>query len=140
VTVRLVQREDKAFWYSLDRHLPEAEFDKKVRDGMGYVLWEEDTPIGILRWNLFWDQIPFCTLLYIREDLQKQGCGRALMRFWEAAMRAEGHDMVMVSTQSDEDAQHFYRKLGYQDAGSLILNAIPRYAQAAELFLIKDIR
>ena len=30
--IRLAGPEDRAFWYSIDRHLPEAEFDKKVRD------------------------------------------------------------------------------------------------------------
>ena len=32
VEIRYVQLEDKEFWYSLDRHLPEQEFDKKIRD------------------------------------------------------------------------------------------------------------
>lgn len=36
-------------------------------------------------------------------------------------MREEGYPLVMTSTQSNETAQHFYRKLGYADAGSLLL-------------------
>ncbi|MDU5333218.1 hypothetical protein [Enterococcus sp.] len=38
----------------------------------------------------------------------------------------------------DEDAQHFYRKLGYQDSGSLLIT-IPEYQQPMEMFLIKGI-
>lgn len=38
VEIRYVQAEDKEFWYSLDRHLPEQEFDKKIRDKRGYVI------------------------------------------------------------------------------------------------------
>ena len=34
--------------------------------------------------------------------------------------------MVMVSTQVDEEAQHFYRKLGYKDAGGFVVD-IPGY-------------
>jgi hypothetical protein len=34
--IRYVQLEDKEFWYSLDRHLPEQEFDNKVSDKRGY--------------------------------------------------------------------------------------------------------
>ena len=30
--IRYVQLEDKGFWYSLDKHLPEQEFDSKVRE------------------------------------------------------------------------------------------------------------
>ena len=32
---------------------------------------------------------------------------------------AHGYGMVLTSTQVDEDAQHFYRKLGYKDCGGL---------------------
>ena len=42
--IRYVRMEDKEFWYSLDRHLPEAEFDGKVRDKRGYVLEEAGKP------------------------------------------------------------------------------------------------
>ncbi len=30
--IRYVTTEDKAFWYQLDKHLPDTEFDKKVQD------------------------------------------------------------------------------------------------------------
>lgn len=45
--IRYVQLEDKVFWYSLDKHLPEREFEKKVRDKQGYVLLEDGKPIGL---------------------------------------------------------------------------------------------
>ena len=38
IEIRYVKLEDKDFWYSLDKHLPEVEFEKKVRDKRGYVL------------------------------------------------------------------------------------------------------
>ncbi len=36
--IRYVQPDDKEFWYSLDRHLPEPEFMEKVNTARGYVL------------------------------------------------------------------------------------------------------
>ena len=60
------------------------------------------------------------------------------MEHWENDMKAKGHGMVMVSTQVDEDAQHFYRKLGYKDAGGLLID-IPGYSQPMELFMVKGI-
>lgn len=137
-TIRYVRLEDKPFWYSLDKHLPEQEFAKKVRDKQGYVLLDEDKLIGILRYNLFWDNTPFCTLLYIDEKYQNKGGGRQLMEHWEQDMRALGYDMLLTSTQVDETAQHFYRKLGYKDCGGFTID-IPKYAQPMELFLIKEI-
>lgn len=81
--IRYIQTSDKDFWFSLDRHLPEAEFAKKVRDRQGY-------------------------------------------------------DMVLTSTQVDEQAQHFYRKLGYKDCGGFVVD-IEGQEQPMELFLIKSI-
>ena len=52
IEIRNVEMCDKAFWYSLDRHLPDEEFEKKVKDKMGYVLLEDDKYIGLLRYNL----------------------------------------------------------------------------------------
>lgn len=134
--VRHVRAEDKVFWYSLDKHLPEDEFEKKVRDGQGYILLDEDDPVGILRYNLFWDNTPFCTLLYIRDDMQKNGCGKHLMKYWEDEMRDKGYKMLLTSTQVDEAAQHFYRKIGYKECGSLIIDC-PGLAQPMEMFLSK---
>ena len=45
--IRYVQTEDKEFWYRLDRHLPEAEFEDKVRDKRGYILLDDDKPVGV---------------------------------------------------------------------------------------------
>ena len=45
---------------------------------------------------------------------------------------------LMTSTQVDESAQHFYRKIGYKDCGCLVLD-IPELEQPMEMFLIKQI-
>ena len=65
INIRYVQEGDKEFWYSLDKHLPEQEFDNKVKDKRGYVLCVDGNPIGLLRYNLFWDNTPFCTMLFV---------------------------------------------------------------------------
>ena len=136
--IRYVEKEDKEFWFSLDKHLAETEFEKKVRDKMGYVLIEDGQPIGLLRYNLFWDNTPFCTMLYIDWEHHKRGYGKELLAYWEADMKKAGYGMVMTSTQVDEQAQHFYRKLGYQDAGGFVVN-VPGYQQPMEMLMVKGI-
>lgn len=136
LTIRYAEPEDKAFWFTLDRHISETELDRKIRDKMGYVLLQDDTPAGLLRYNLFWDNTPFCNLLYIAPPCQHKGFGQKLMLHWESEMKEQGYELLMVSTQADEDAQHFYRKIGYQDAGALVIN-ISSAAQPMELFFIK---
>lgn len=60
------------------------------------------------------------------------------MEHWENEMKLQGYGMLLTSTQVDEEAQHFYRKIGYKDCGSLIID-IPQYKQPIELFLVKSI-
>ena len=136
INIRYMKSEDKPFWYRLDRHLPEEEFSRKVRDERGYVLEAEGKPVGLLRYNLFWDNTPFCTLLFVDWEYQKKGYGRMLMEYWEADMKEKGYGMVLTSTQADENAQHFYRKLGYKDCGGFV-PTVPGYEQPMELFLEK---
>lgn len=54
------------------------------------------------------------------------------------ARKVRGHRLVMASTRADERAQGFYRRLGYRDAGCLLLREAG-YAQPAELFFTKTL-
>ena len=135
--IRYVQKQDRDFWFRLDRHITPLEFDKKVRDQMGYVLLVDRAPAGLLRYHLLWDSVPFCAMLYVDGPHQGKGYGKSLMDFWEADMRAQGFHAVMTSTRADETAQHFYRKLGYRDCGGLLLDAIES-GQPLELFFVKE--
>ena len=136
--IRYVENPDKTAWYALDHDFPETSFDEKVRNKQGYVCVEDGRIIGILRYNLFWDSIPFCNMLHIDKEYQGKGYGKQLMDRWEQDMKSSGYGMVMTSTQVNEDAQHFYRKLGYKDSGGFVVD-IPGYEQPLELILIKAI-
>ena len=138
IEIRYLKETDKQFWYTLDRYLPETEFQNKICTKMGYVLLDSDNPVVLLRYNLFWDNTPFCTMLIVAEGYRGKGYGKQLMTHWENDMEDQGYGMLLTSTQADETAQHFYRKLGYKDCGGLIID-LPQYAQPMELFLIKTI-
>lgn len=98
----------------------------------------DNKPAGLLRYNLFWDNTPFCTMLYIDEHYQSRGYGKQLLEYWENDMKLQGYGMVLTSTQVDETAQHFYRRAGYRDCGGLILD-ISACAQPMEMFLVKEL-
>lgn len=136
--IRKVEMQDKEAWYLLDKHLPESEFEEKVRCGQGYVCVEDEKIVGVLRYNLFWDNTPFCTMLFIDSNCRSVGYGKQLMEHWEQDMKSKGYGMLMTSTQVDEDAQHFYRKLGYKDCGGFVVD-VPGYEQPMEMIMIKAV-
>jgi len=136
--IRYVTVADKVFWFTLDEHMSEDEFLLKIRDRRGYVVCDSGKPIGIMRYNLFWDNIPFLTLIIFEEGCRGKGFGRQAMLSWEQEMRELGYKMVMTSTQVNEEAQHFYRKLGYVEKGSLSFDNTP-LEQPLEMFMLKSL-
>ena len=104
-----------------DKHISEEMLYKKINDKEVIIVKADDKIIGWLRYGYFWDSIPFMNMLVIDENYRGKGIGKELVVFLERDMKAKGHKFIMTSTLSNEMAQHFYRKLGYKDSGSLIL-------------------
>ncbi|MCL2564259.1 MAG: GNAT family N-acetyltransferase [Defluviitaleaceae bacterium] len=137
-TITYATIEDKTYVLYYGNPMPEYEFEGKIKDKRCYILRYKDKPIGLMRFNLIFDFIPFLTLIYIDEPYRKMGFGSKAMSYWEDEMSQLGHKMIMTSTQVDENAQHFYRKLGYKDMGSIVMD-IPPYEQPLEMFLGKKL-
>ena len=84
-------------------------------------MYEDDKFVGWLRYNLFWDNTPFMNMLYLLDNKRGKGNGSRLVIFWENEMKQKNYEFVLTSTQSNEEAQFFYRKIGYVDSGALLL-------------------
>lgn len=138
ITLRPALESDRAFWLSIDRHTTEQGFSRKVSGRLGFVVCEDGEPCGLLHYCALWDNLPFLNLLFLLPEARGHGAGRRAMALWEDEMRALGYSMALTSTQSDEDAQLFYRRIGYRDCGVLLLQDCP-LAQPPELFLCKTL-
>jgi GNAT superfamily N-acetyltransferase len=114
---------DLPFLRSRDPHVAAAELEAVIGRGRVLLLVGEASPepLGWLRWGLFWDAVPYMFLLHVLEAHRGEGLGRQLVTEWESRCRDAGHDLVLTSTMSDEQAQHFFRHLGYLDSGTLEL-------------------
>ena len=130
--IRYAEQKDKSFWFSIDRHISTNTFEQKIHNKQGYVICDDDKPIGVMRYSLFWDNTPFVNLIELDESYHRKGFGSRAMKQWESEMQNLGYNLVMTSTQSNEQAQHFYRKIGYVDSGCLLL-----FKEPAEIFFVK---
>ena len=108
-----------------DEHISKEEMKNSIKMKRIILLFINGEYGGWLRFNLFWDNIPFMNLLYVTEEQRGKGYGRTQVEFWEHEMAEQGYKFVLTSTQSDEEAQFFYRKLGYTDRGALVLPKEP---------------
>ena len=100
-------------------------------------IYHEETMVGFVLYD-YDDTFPGWSMsrFMIGKQFQGKGYGKKFMEHWENDMKSQGYGMLLTSTQVDEEAQHFYRKLGYKDCGGFVID-IPNYAQPMEMFLIK---
>lgn len=127
--IELAQGKDKEKIARLDGHIPSSRLVECIGNGRVYVLKDDsiknggqnhrgkDPVVGVLRYSLFWQTIPFLELLYIDEAYRGRGFGTEMMHLWEETMAQMGYKYAMTSTQADEEAWKFYEKLGYKRAG-----------------------
>jgi GNAT superfamily N-acetyltransferase len=138
-SMRYATLEDKEFWFILDKHLKEKEFENKVKLNQCYIIESDNRSVGVFRYNLFWDSIPFLNLIYIDWDYHNKGLGTKAMLYWEDEMRKSGYELAMTSTMVEETSQHFYRKLNYKDCGCLIKDMKP-CVETMEMFMMKSLK
>ena len=115
--IRLAINDDYLWLNEHDKHISDNVLKNKIEKEEIYVVEENNKIIGWLRYNLFWDNIPFMNMIYFLEEYRKKGTGTKLVKYWENEMKQMGYKNVLTSTQSNEEAQHFYRKLGYKEIG-----------------------
>ena len=133
--IRLAVAKDKKKILKYDCHIHHNKVGECIYNGKVDVLCDGDKIVGVLRWNLFWQSIPFLDLLFIDEAYRGQGWGRKMMEDWEDTMKAMGYPYVMLSTQEDETAKYFYETLGYSRIGAFL----PPEQEADEIMYLKEL-
>ncbi len=132
--VRYAGLDDFELLKKWDKHIDEKELQNSIIQKHVLICSEEKRFIGWLRYNLFWDQIPFMNMLFICEESRRKNKGSEILDFWEKEMVSQNYEWVLTSTRSDEQGQFFYRKKGYSDCGCLTLPNEP-----LEILLMKKL-
>jgi GNAT superfamily N-acetyltransferase len=118
----------------IDKHISRKTLEKIIGDGRIIVAVKGGEVVACLRYNLFWDLIPFMNFIAVIELERNKGLGAELLAFYEERLKEKGYKNCLTSTMSDEQAQRFYRKNGYKDIGGFVLPNEP-----LEIVLYKEI-
>ncbi len=129
-TLRSALPADLDFLRRLSERPSDAIVEKQIKDERLRIIEAEGRPIGFIKFYVLWETLPFIEVIVILESKRGSGHGTRAVRAWENEMASRGFDLVLTSSQSDESAQHFWRKLGYRDCGALAVRDEP-----AELFM-----
>jgi len=98
-----------------DSHISKSQIKKKIQDKYILIVKEEENSIWFLRFWLFWDEIPIMNMLLIDKVYRWKWIWKKLVTYWENEMKKQWFSQVITSTQENENAQYFYRKIWYID-------------------------
>jgi N-acetylglutamate synthase-like GNAT family acetyltransferase len=124
--IRIAEEHDLDALAVHDRRIPKEALGRSIAAGLVLTAHEENRLAGCLRWGLFLDEIPLISQIMVLEDHRGRGAGRALVENWESHMQEAGYDQVMAIAKAAECDQHFFRHLGYADAGAIALPGGPQ--------------
>ena len=108
--IRHALNEDILWLSEHDKYITETILKDKIARHEVYIAEIDDKKVGWLRYNLFWDNVPFMYMVCVLEEHLRMGIGSALTKHWENEMKSKCFKSVMTSTQSNEEAQHFLEK------------------------------
>ena len=98
---------------------------------------ENGSPVGFLRYSLFWSKFPYMDMIRVLPKDQKQGVGTALFDFWEQEMRQQNHKLLMTSSEKDEpEPQAWHIRNGFVKSGELTFG---QQQTVPEIFFVKDL-
>ena len=84
--IRYAEDYDLDLLCKYDRHISRAELGSCIKAKRVLIMFHDDIFIGWLRFNLFWDNIPFMNMLHFVEEYRGKGYGSRLVSFWEKEM------------------------------------------------------
>lgn len=117
---------------------PAEALHKAIAEGKMLVAETEgDGVVAYVRWDNFWDSIPYCLTLRVKPHHQRRGIGRRLFERIEATFRERGCTFWLSSTEeTNEDSQRFHESCGFRPIG--MLSELGQ--DVREVFYRKDIR
>jgi ribosomal protein S18 acetylase RimI-like enzyme len=132
--IRAARDADFAFLRALSIGPTDEQLSAQIRQGRLRIIESDENSEGFLKFCILWEILPFIEVIVVREECRGRGFGRRAVRAWEQEMAGRSFSRVIVSTQANETAQEFWRKIGYRDCGSLTLPGKP-----VELFMYRDL-
>lgn len=126
IAVRFARRDDLDFAYQ-DGYIPGEVLKRKIEaqtavdpnhiEEIVIAEWN-GKQVGYVRLEYLWSIVPYIALIQVLPEYQRQGVGKALLRFIENFLSDMGHEALYSSSQADEpEPQAWHRHVGFQACG-----------------------
>ena len=120
VIVRFAGPEDLEWCVVEDGQVTEQIIRHKIVNDEIVIAELDGQPIGYIRIEYLWSNIPYIGLIFVIDVYRKEGVGRKLLAYLEDYLRGRGHDALYSSSQADEpEPQAWHRSVGFVESGIL---------------------
>ncbi|MFW9793309.1 MAG: GNAT family N-acetyltransferase [Candidatus Thorarchaeota archaeon] len=116
--VRFAGPEDLEWCVVEDDHVTEQVIRHKIVQNEIVIAELDGQPIGYLRLEYLWSNIPYIGLVFVIELYRHEGIGNKILAFVEDYLKSRGHDQLYSSSQANEpEPQAWHRSVGFVECG-----------------------
>ncbi len=137
VIVRFAGPEDLEWCVVEDSHVTEQVIRNKIVNDEIVIAELDGQPIGYLRLEYLWSNVPYIGVIFVIKLYQNEGIGRKILSFLEDYLRSRGHNQLFSSSQANEpEPQAWHRSIGFVESG--IISGINE-GEIGEIFFRKPL-
>lgn len=116
--VRFAGPEDLEWCVVEDSHVTELVIRNKIVQDEIIVAELDGQPIGYLRLEYLWSNIPYIGVIFVIDAYRQEGIGHKILSFLENYLQSRGHDQLFSSSQANEsEPQAWHRSMGFVECG-----------------------
>ncbi|MHA2026608.1 MAG: GNAT family N-acetyltransferase [Candidatus Thorarchaeota archaeon] len=120
VLVRFAGPDDLEWSVVEDNYVTEQVIRHKIVQNEIVIAELDGQPIGYLRLEYLWSNIPYIGVIFVIELYRHEGVGRKILAFLEDYLRSMGHDQLISSSQVNEpEPQAWHRAVGFSECGMI---------------------
>jgi GNAT superfamily N-acetyltransferase len=99
-------------------HISAEIVSRKISFDEFFIAEIKDNQVGFLQLEYLWSLVPYISLIYVLSEYQRQGIGKALLKFVENFLRSQHHELIYSSSQVNEpEPQAWHRHVGFEECG-----------------------
>lgn len=113
---------DAVFKGDAPHYHPDEFWDTRMHEKRVFIAYNDNQPIGLLTYTIWWGNTPFLELVHIQDKHQRQGIGSALLNEMAQEVHAKKFKKIISSCEQDNNDSHgFHDALGFKKLNSLML-------------------